>query len=128
MLFKSFGDSKGGHVYLAGNQDQLIECDIETLKHVRTVDIFEGDRGLKNCYYMKEHPKFLCMADSEGKVCFELDGRCSHRLVFTLDCPARLGPATSASRIQAHVVHFVAGRLRQLSCHLLTFLPVPDDI
>lgn len=68
MLYKNLGENKSGHVYLAGNQEQLIDCDIETLKHTRVVDIYDGDTGLKNCHFMKGHPKFLCMADGDGKV------------------------------------------------------------
>lgn len=70
MLFKSLGENKSGHVYLAGNQETLIDLDLETLKHTRVVNIYEPDteRGIKSCHYVKGHPKFLCMADGEGKV------------------------------------------------------------
>ena len=70
------GDAKMGNVLLAGNQEKLIELDIETRQNVRLVDIFENDEnGIRNCYYMKGHPKFLCMADCDGKVFdqFELE-------------------------------------------------------
>lgn len=69
MLYRNMGESKIGNVLLAGNQEKLIELDIETRQHVRRVDIYENDdAGLRNCYYMKGHPKFICMADCEGKV------------------------------------------------------------
>ena len=65
---------------MAGNQEKLIELDIETVKPTRTIDIMENNfggvadddiRGIQNCYHMKGHPRFICMADCDGKVgCF----------------------------------------------------------
>lgn len=69
MLYKSQNDPKAGHLLMAGNQEKLIEIDLETQQHLRTVDIFEdAESGIKGCYYMKGNPRFICMSDCEGKV------------------------------------------------------------
>ena len=59
-----------GHVFLAGAQETLVDCDLETLKHTRVVATYEPEtgRGLKCVHFIKGNPKFLCMADGEGKV------------------------------------------------------------
>ncbi|KAH9423737.1 poly(A)-specific ribonuclease [Dermatophagoides pteronyssinus] len=45
---------------MAGNQEKLIELDIETVKPTRTIDIMENNFG--------GHPRFICMADCDGKI------------------------------------------------------------
>ena len=68
MHYKNTNENKSGHIYLAGNQEKLIDCDMETLKHVRVVNIGDDKQGISDCKYMKGHPKFMCLADGEGKV------------------------------------------------------------
>lgn len=69
MLYKNRNnDYKNGLVYLAGNQEELIELDIENGKKSRLIDIYEDGNGVKNCHLMKGHPRFICMADCDGKV------------------------------------------------------------
>lgn len=68
MHYKNTNENKSGHIYLAGNQEKLIDCDMETLKHVRVVNIGDDKQGISDCKYMKGHPKFMCLADGEGKI------------------------------------------------------------
>lgn len=68
MLLKKNNDQSSVHLYMAGNQEKLIEFDIGTEKIVQTVDIFDGNCGMKNCYHLKGHPRFICMGDSDGNV------------------------------------------------------------
>lgn len=52
-----------GLLLMAGHQEKMIELDIERVKHVRVTDI--ADNG---CVIMKQHPRFVCLADPNGKV------------------------------------------------------------
>ena len=52
-----------GLLLMAGHQEKMIELDIERVKHVRVTEI--GEQG---CVVMKQHPKFICLADPSGKV------------------------------------------------------------
>ena len=54
---------ESGLLLMAGHQEKMIELDIERVKHVRVTDI--SDIG---CVIMKQHPKFICLADPNGKV------------------------------------------------------------
>jgi len=53
-----------GLLLMAGHQEKMIELDIERVKHVRVTDI--SDSG---CVVMRQHPRFVCLGDPNGKVC-----------------------------------------------------------
>jgi PAB-dependent poly(A)-specific ribonuclease subunit 2 len=53
-----------GLLLMAGHQEKMIELDIERVKHVRVTDISES-----GCVVMRQHPRFVCLADPYGKVC-----------------------------------------------------------
>ena len=52
-----------GLLLMAGQQDKMIELDIERAKHVRITEI--GESG---CVIMRQNAKFLCHGDPKGKV------------------------------------------------------------
>lgn len=56
-----------GHMFLAGNQKKLLHLDLGTLKFLRTIPDISENGGMDNCYFIKSHPKYICMA-SEDKV------------------------------------------------------------
>ncbi|OTF82647.1 hypothetical protein BLA29_012987, partial [Euroglyphus maynei] len=75
MLLLKNDHNKSSQLLMAGNQEKLIELDIETVRPTRMIDIMEDSDGggIQNCYHMKGHPRFICMADCDGKVCHFLN-------------------------------------------------------